>query len=139
MNIFYRCESEKDLVKQKNKLSKLWNSDRCKSPPCLINLSKKKLTVCEENALRLGLKHHVLPKEVKGDSLKVELEDLVDGILKEKEAIKKAETGQWSEIQLQSEVKDNLKFCVISFESACKNVCASKKNQAIHKTLKKIS
>ena len=101
LNIFYRCESEKDLVKQKNKLSKLWNSDRCKSPPCLINLSKKKLTVCEENALRLGLKHHVLPKEVKGDSLKVELEDLVDGILKEKEAIKKVETGQWSEIPLQ--------------------------------------
>ena len=120
-NLLYRSESEKVLVTHKKKLLNLWNCDRCRSPPCLINLSKKKLTLCEENALRLGLKHHVLPKEVKGDALKVDLESLVEGILKEKEANGKAETGQWSECSLQSEVRDRLKFCANSFESTCKN------------------
>ena len=55
--------------------------------------------------------NHILPKEVRGDSLKVDLEDLVDGILKEKEASQKAETGQWSEICLESEVKNQFKYC----------------------------
>ena len=67
------------------------------------------------------------------------MESLVDGILKEKEAKRRADTGQWSEISLESEVKDKLKFCVNSFVSTCKNVCSSKKNQAIHNTLKKLA
>ena len=139
LNLYYKTEAEKVLKAHKKKLLNVWNTDRCRSPPCLKSLSKKELSVCEENALRLGLKHHILPKEVRGDSLKVDLEDLIDGILKEKEASKKAETGQWSEISLESEVKDQFKFCLNSFESNCKNVTSSKKNQAVHKTLRKLA
>ena len=139
LNGYYKSEAEKVLNTHKEKLTKLWNDERCRSPPCLINLSKRKLNVCEENALRLGLKHHILPKEIRGDDLKVGLESLVDGITKDIAVKKKAETGQWQEPTLPSDLKDELKFCVNSFTSQGKIICSTKQNQALHKTLKKLA
>ena len=58
----------------------LWKDNRSKSPDCLLNLSKVKLSVLEENVLRLGLKHHILPKKIDEGSIRVEVEKLVSKI-----------------------------------------------------------
>ena len=54
----------------------LWKSQRIPAPDCLINKSKRKLTLEEENALRLGLKHHILPKNVNEIQIKSKVEQL---------------------------------------------------------------
>ena len=66
-SIFFKKETEKVVQTHDKKLKNLWILERCRSPDCLINLSKKELTGSEENVLRLGLKHHILPKEIKGE------------------------------------------------------------------------
>ena len=138
-NLFFKKEAEFHLKRQNNKLRRLWLSERCRSPDCLINLSKKELSVTEENLIRLGLKHHILPKEIKGEDLKVEIEGLVDGIMRDKEREYKANTGTYRFMPVSSELKDELKFAVNSFSSKCKNICSSKKNELHHKTLRKLA
>ena len=136
---YFQSEAERVTKRHYAKLKKLWITERCRSPKCLINLSKRKLSVTEENILRLGLKHHILPKEIKGDDLKVDLEGLVDSVMRDKEIKQKGETGTWQHIPVSSELKDQLKFSLNSFSSQCKNICSSKKNQAQHKTLRKLA
>lgn len=69
----------------------------------------------------------------------MDLESLVDGIVRDKEARIKEDTGTYTEITLNADFKDKLKFCVNGFISQAKYVCGSKQNQAIHKTLKKLA
>ena len=57
----YESHSVPVLRTHNDKLLRLWQSDRNRSPNCLLNLSSVKLSVLEENALRLGLKNHILP------------------------------------------------------------------------------
>ena len=117
----------------KKKLKKLWVQNRFRSPDCLINLSKKQLTLQEENALRCSLKHHILPKKIEHDDIKVSVEKVFHDIemeLKSKEKLKKEDS-----LILDNECKDKVKVNVNSFVSACKNICGSRKNQSLHNTL----
>lgn len=66
--------SEKVIVKHSRKLQLLWRKQRPKSPDCLLNLSSRILTMEEEDALRFGLDHHILPSKVHTDDLKVNIE-----------------------------------------------------------------
>ena len=50
-------------MKQRRKLMNLWIKQRDKSPDCIKNYSKRELTIAEEDALRYGLNHHILPKK----------------------------------------------------------------------------
>ena len=40
----------------------------------MLNLSSRALTIEEEEALRYGLEHHILPAKVHADNLKVNIE-----------------------------------------------------------------
>ena len=66
--------SEIVISKHSRKLQLLWRNQRPRSPDCLVNLSSRKLTVEEEEALRYGLEHHVLPSKINIDNLKVNIE-----------------------------------------------------------------
>ena len=55
----YEAHSIPVLKTHRDKLLTLWKSERSRSPKCLMNLSKVKLSLLQENALRLGLKNHI--------------------------------------------------------------------------------
>ena len=76
----YEALSIPVLQRHNQKLLRLWKDSRTRSPECLLNLSDAKLTILEENVLRLGLKHHILPKKIDEMSLRVEVEKLVSNI-----------------------------------------------------------
>ena len=139
MNRTVLADQSKHLKRQNNKLRNLWMEDRFRAPECLINLSKKKLSVTEENLIRLGLKHHILPKELKGEDLKADLESLVDNIMRDKEMKLKSDTGVYQNIPVSSELKDQLKFSLNSFSRQSEVICSSKKNKLQHNTLKKLA
>ena len=65
----YEALSIPVLQRHNQKLLRLWKDSRTRSPECLLNLSDAKLTILEENVLRLGLKHHILPKKIDEMSL----------------------------------------------------------------------
>jgi len=43
----------------------LWRKESDKCPDCIFNLTEKKLSLHERNALRFGLNHPILPVDVK--------------------------------------------------------------------------
>ena len=73
-----KCRSDSLDTQQRHqrKLSALWKSQRTPASDCLINLSDRKLTIEEENVLRLGLKHHILPRNVNETQVKSNVEKL---------------------------------------------------------------
>ena len=70
------------LKSHQKKLYNLWCEQRIRSPKCIINLSSKKLTLQEEEVLRFGLDHHILPRKLNLASLKVYAERLFSNIKK---------------------------------------------------------
>ena len=82
--------SEKVIIRHSRKLQLLWRKQRPSSPDCLVNLSSKKLRIEEEEALRFGLDHHILPSKVHTDDLKVNIEKatwIASGWLQENEPV----------------------------------------------------
>ena len=73
-----KCQLDVEIIKQRHqqKLTNLWKSQRVSAPDCLINRSNKRLSIEEENALRLGLKHHILPKNIDEIQIKTQVEQL---------------------------------------------------------------
>ena len=65
------------------KLMTLWKSQRRSTPDCLINISHRILTIKEEEALRCGLKHHILPRSVNDISVKTAIEKQIYYIKKD--------------------------------------------------------
>ena len=119
----FELYSESILKRHNTKLLRLWKQQRFKSPDCLLNLSSKKLTLVEENALRCGLKHHILPQKLDADAVKLSIEKVVYSAIRD--------TG----ITVDHEFRDNVKFCTQSFLSNSKSLCSSKVNQTLHRTL----
>ena len=109
------------------KLLHLWKEDRSRSPNCLLNLSDVKLSVLEENALRLGLKNHILPKKLNEGQLKVEFEKLLSSITYDNNVI------------LTPDFKEKLKSMVKSYVSEANGLCSVKQNQFLHRTLHALS
>ena len=58
------------------KLFNLWREQRQRSPNCIVNLSSMRLSIQEEDVLRFGLDHHILPRKIDKDFLKTQLEPL---------------------------------------------------------------
>ena len=121
----YEALSIPVLQRHNQKLLRLWKDSRTRSPECLLNLSDAKLTILEENVLRLGLKHHILPKKIDEMSLRVEVEKLVSNIQYDVPVI------------LNLEFKEKLKSLVKSYTSEANGICANKTNQAFHRTLRR--
>ena len=71
-----RVDTNETQQRHQRKLTSLWKSQRTPAPDCLINNSDRVLSIEEEDALRLGLKHHILPKKVDGFQIKAQVEQL---------------------------------------------------------------
>ena len=112
-------------IRHEKKLTKLWVEQRIKCPESIKNFSKVKLSTIENDALRFGLKHHVLPKNLKINHFKLSIEK-----------------GFWfaqRDQNFDNAFKDNLKHTCGSFINAANNVCNSHKNRKLHQTLKNLS
>ena len=103
------------------KLYNLWKSDRARTPNSLLNLSDRRLTLEEENILRFGLNHHILPKNIDLDEMKASVERSVSRI--------------FDDATINHELRDDVKFAVKSFVRNANNVCSSNQNSMYHKTL----
>ena len=115
------------LEKHQSKLLRLWKTSRFRSPDCLMNLSKRQLSIQEQNVLRCGLKHNILPKRVDPDSVKTNVEKVIYRAEKQ--------TG----IKVDVNFRDQIKHCLTSFLNKCKNVCGTLRNQAFHRTIYKLA
>ena len=115
------------LATHNKKLLELWKSERSRSPDALMNLSEVKLSLMEENALRLGLKHHILPKKIDKNSLRVDAEKLISDITYK------------VNVALNLDFKEKLKSLLNSYVSAANGLCSNKQNQALHRTLRALS
>ena len=51
------------IKNHERKLENFWWEQRIKSLKCIINLSKRKLSLKEEKVLRFGLNCHILPNK----------------------------------------------------------------------------
>ena len=137
------------------KLLNLWMKSRPRSPDCLKNLSSKELTVEERNVLYRGLKHHILPKKLRGDEVKVNIEKLVNAVIldearrvvaenpaqgsqSDKDVFKEA-VKQVTHSLVTSAFRDEVKGVFRSFMSASKNVCSSRVNRSFHETISHLS
>ena len=109
------------------KLLSLWKSERSRSPNCFLNLSNVKFSILEENALRLGLKNHILPRKIDENALKVEVEKLVSNVTKE------------FNVEMNSEFKNKLRSMCKSFLSQANGLCSNKQNQLLHKTIRSLN
>ena len=111
------------IQRHNKKLFNLWKTERTKSPDCIKNLSNHKLTICEENALRFGLKHHTLPLKIDHDNIKVTVEKCLTRLTPK-------------DVILNDSLKDEIKINVNSFVKSANSICGSSVNKQFHNTLK---
>ena len=104
-------DSAKAILKtHQKKLFNLWVNQRSKCPSCIVNLSNRKLNMAEEEALRLGLQHHIMPKKIREDSVIWSIAKLVYTL----------ETRYKAEID--DETKDQIKFYFRKFMNEAKTI-----------------
>ena len=85
------------------------------------------LSVEEKNALYLGLKHHILPKDIDILKLKSTIENYTSKVFK------------MHKVLPDEEFKDELKFATSAFLRASTTRCRSRYNKALHNCLSKLS
>jgi len=120
-------DSAKSILQtHQKKLYNLWISQRKKCPSSIINLSDRKLSILEMEALRFGLQHHILPKQIREDNVKSSIEKLAYSL------------GTRYKININDEIKDKINFYFQKFMNQAKTECRTKPNQAIHKALKSL-
>ena len=71
---------KKTQILHLQKLYDLWGQQRARSPNSIVNLSNKQLSIPEEEVLRFGLNHHILPRKIDQDTVKISLERLLYSI-----------------------------------------------------------
>ena len=109
------------------KLFNLWRKQSDKCPDAIVNLSKRKLDLKEQNALRFGLNHPILPKKVQKDKIKTQIEKLAF-LLKRN-----------TDVNVDDEIKDDIKFLVKRFVEEGTRACSTRQNQSLHRTINKLS
>ena len=113
-----------DDVKRRHekKLYNLWkDTNRCRIPNSLLNLSDKKLTVEEENILQYGLDHHILPPKIHHDQLKANIEKGVCSLYQNRD--------------VECSLRDDIKYATQAFVKNGNQLCSSAQNKMYHKTL----
>ena len=124
LNEHIRNKGKEILAKHSDKLKQLWHKDRLVTPDCLTNVSNRQLTIEEEEALRYGLKHHILPKSVGIHDLQTRIEKTAKLI-----------SDDLKIDFFSTRLKDKVKHAVTSFVSRCKSVCNTTANRKLHKVL----
>ena len=129
LNSLIKKHVEKVLISVKEchekKLLKLWIDQRIRAPEAVKNLSKHKLTPCELEALRFGLKHHILPKNLHLSKFKLSIEKGFFIASKEQ--------------HINHTTKDKVKHACTSFMNSADSICNSSRNTKLHETLRKLS
>ena len=113
------------------KLLNLWLRQRARSPDCILNLSKRELSVEEKNALYRGLNHHILPKKLNPEDIKVNQEKLY----------KRVSDLYWrtNKTHLPHYLKEEMSGLTRNFLNSSKSKVTSTENQQLHKTLQNLS
>ena len=96
-------------------------------PNCIFNLSKKKLSLHETNALRLGLNHPILPERVQKDKIKTNVEKLIYTLKRN------------TDVTVNEELKVEFKFLVKRFTNDAERACSERANQFLHRTLRSLA
>ena len=65
------------ILTLKKKLFNLWKNQAVYRSNCIVNLSKKKLSLHKTNALRFGLNLPISPERLQKDKIKTNVEKLV--------------------------------------------------------------
>ena len=115
------------IVIHKRKLAQLWIRQRYRSPDYIINLSKKELTVKKKETLRFGLDNHILPRKLKVDDIKSNIEKLLYSL----------KTNE--RLNITDETRDEIKFITKKFINDGERLCSDRRNIALHTTLSKLS
>ena len=119
---------KKSIMKRHNKkLYNLWMKNNKNIPNTIVNISSKTLTLTENNALKYGLKHSILPKSID----KVKLRANIDTQIRKISASNK--------INLTFNDKIDLRDTTERFINDAQNKCESRQNQLVHKTLSNLS
>ena len=110
-----RCErvSKSVLVSHRKKPLRL--KKQSKSSIC-IYISKRRLTIREEDSLRFDLDNDILPKNLKIDDIKAQIEELVYFVLN------KTKT-QLASVPVDNQFKDEIKFGFKKFMNDGKGMC----------------
>ena len=106
----------------RKKLTQLWLKQRRCSPECIINVSKRELTILEKEILRFGLDNHILPNKPKVDDIKCSIERTLHSL--------KTIEG----LAVDDEIRDEIKFATKNFTNNAKILCSDRKNTALHRT-----
>ena len=81
-----------------------------------------------QTALRYGLKHPILPKKVKQDEVKTNIEKLIYSLKRKN-----------PNIPIDDEFQDQTKFYLKRFLTESDCLCSTNQNQSLHSTLRKLS
>ena len=115
------------IVTHKKKLTQLWLKQRRCSPECIINVSKRELTILEKETLRFGLDNHILPNKPKVDDIKCSIERTLHSL--------KTIEG----LAVDDEIRNEIKFATKNFTNNAKILNSDRKNTALHRTLYNLS
>ena len=115
------------LARHNKKLYNLWTKSNKNIPSTIVNISSKKLTLTENNALKYGLKHNILPKSID----KVKLRADIDTQIRKISTISKTSITYNDKIDLRDKTE--------RFINDAQNKCESRQNQLMHKTLSNLS
>ena len=114
-------------TRHRSKLYNMWINQRPAVPDCIVNLSKYQLSLSERNALLFGPGHHILPKRIDEVAVKSQIESQLNRICAR------------NKIKLSYDNKSKLREAADCFLHESKSVCSTRKNQALHRTLKALS
>jgi len=129
LNRAVRKKCEETVETHKRKLVNLWKRQRNASPDCLKNLSKRTLSIKEEEALRYGLKHHITPAKVDTISIKTTIEKMVNKLFF------KTSPGSGIPGKIPKKVLDTIRHSADSFMNASKQMLGTRLNKTLHGVL----
>ena len=109
------------------KLTNLYRRQSVKCPNAVTNLSGRKLSLREFHALRFSLNHPILPRKVKKDEMKTNVENLLYKL--------KRETNFTN---LDDDFQDQVKFYTSRRWKESKRICPTLQNKSLHQTLRKL-
>ena len=128
LTAFYDKQLVKINERHKKKMFNLWREAGRKAPDCVINISNKELTVHERNALQFGLKHNILPRSFESGQVKMNIERTLNDV-----------TWKTNQTEVDFNTREEIKKTYYAFENSCKHLFWSRKNIALHRTLKQLS
>ena len=118
---------EEKKRKHDTKLYNLWKKQCPPVPDCIVNLSDRKLSLLEHNALLYGLNHHILPQRIDPIAVKADIDGQVRRICKN------------NDIHLTYDKKNGIREATDRFVHEAESLCKSEKNRNLHKTLRHLS